>query len=135
MKQCTNPECADKPALPLPALNCPSCSSLQPIPSEIDYYDLLNPSSSSSSSSDLSLEQRWHISESELKATWRRTMALTHPDRMSGKSERERGIAEQQSSLVNKAYETLRKPLNRAVYLVSLPRAYSFAQKNHLADN
>ncbi|XP_061174083.1 iron-sulfur cluster co-chaperone protein HscB-like [Saccostrea echinata] len=41
-----------------------------------------------------------------------------HPDKYSLKSEKEKQIAEEQSSYVNKAYFTLLKPLPRAQYLL-----------------
>jgi len=43
-----------------------------------------------------------------------------HPDRMAGKSANARRMAISQSMLVNAAYETLKSPLRRASYLLSL---------------
>lgn len=43
-----------------------------------------------------------------------------HPDRFASKSQHEQRIAVQYSAFVNQAYTTLRKPLDRAFYLLAL---------------
>ncbi|XP_041361435.1 iron-sulfur cluster co-chaperone protein HscB-like [Gigantopelta aegis] len=43
-----------------------------------------------------------------------------HPDKYQNKSDTEKELAEKQSSLINKAYTTLSKPLPRAIYLLDL---------------
>ncbi|KAG8693463.1 hypothetical protein FRC09_010489 [Ceratobasidium sp. 395] len=43
-----------------------------------------------------------------------------HPDAWSSKPEKEKAAAAEYSSLLNKAYETLRSPLKRVEYLLSL---------------
>ncbi|MEQ8955070.1 MAG: Fe-S protein assembly co-chaperone HscB, partial [Gammaproteobacteria bacterium] len=55
------------------------------------------------------LEQKYHELQNKL-----------HPDRFAGESERERMQAVQLSSYLNEAYNTLRKPLARAAYLLQL---------------
>lgn len=94
------------------ALACPSCGTLQPLPSELDPYQLLG--------LDFGQIGRngWDVEPAELKATWRKAMALSHPDRMGGKDESQQRIADQQSAMLNKAYETLREPLQRAHMLL-----------------
>ncbi|KDN42869.1 Co-chaperone Hsc20 [Tilletiaria anomala UBC 951] len=83
----------------------------------------------------MTLAEQWDVDEAQLKATWRRMMALTHPDRMGDRSKREQQIAEQQSALVNKAYETLRKPLSRAVYLLEMHAGSSISEADRLDDS
>jgi len=50
-----------------------------------------------------------------------RTLAQTvHPDKYANASDQERRISMQQSSWVNKAYQTLKDPIERASYLLQL---------------
>jgi molecular chaperone HscB len=126
-------------AMPLSALSCSSCDALQPLPASLDAYELLGIDIASIKSNG------WDVDLGELKALWRKRVALSHPDRMGGKdhvgedaivaatdkkskdrlissydtSQKEQSIAAQQSALINKAYETLREPLQRAHLLVS----------------
>lgn len=79
-----------------------------------DYYTLLELSPSSTN------QNGWSVDLSTLKATWRQKQAATHPDRMHNKSAEEQAAAATTSSLINKAYETLRDPLARACYLLEL---------------
>lgn len=65
-------------------------------------------------------ERRFGIDESSLAQRYRRLQGLTHPDRFAGASAGERRWSVQASSFVNDAYRTLRSPLSRAVYLLSL---------------
>lgn len=107
-KQCSN--CST--TLPLNTLSCTSCSTLQPLPSELNAYELLG------LQEDQIGNNGWDIDLNELKSIWRKRMALSHPDRMGSKSEKEQQIAAQQSAMINKAYETLREPLQRAHLLL-----------------
>lgn len=89
-----------------------STSSKAPASTHGDYYTLM----------DLDFntipQKGWAVDPSALKASWRRAQALSHPDRMYGKTEEEQKISAIQSSLLNKAYETLLDPLSRAHYLI-----------------
>lgn len=94
------------------ALQCTQCHTLQPVPGEVNYYDLLGVPRSSVPN------HGWSVDPRTLKAEWRQKMAVTHPDRLVARSEKEQQIGAQQSAIVNKAYETLLRPLSRAVYLL-----------------
>lgn len=100
---------------PLASVVCPntSCSQLQPLPSDLDFYTLLDLDFSSIP------RNGWDVDVRALKNTWRKKQAVSHPDRMSGRSDKEKVIAQSQSALINKAFETLNDPLARANYLVS----------------
>ncbi|KAN0062851.1 molecular chaperone [Thecaphora frezii] len=115
-------------AQPLESLSCPSCSSMQPLPSDMDYYKALD--------LDLSRVGRggWDIDTTELKRVWRSRMAVTHPDRMSGRSEKEQQIGAQQSALINRAYETLLSPLKRAQYLLKRHGTDEVGEADSLED-
>lgn len=107
-KQCSS--CGT--ALPLNSLSCTSCSTLQPLPSELNAYELLG------LQEDEIGNNGWDVDVNDLKSIWRKRMALSHPDRMGNKDEKEQQIAAQQSAMINKAYETLREPLQRAHLLL-----------------
>lgn len=67
--------------LPLDSLSCTDCGTLQPLPSELDAYALLGLDHGGIGS------HGWDVDLNELKALWRRRVALSHPDRMNGKDE------------------------------------------------
>ncbi|KAG9487303.1 hypothetical protein GDO78_007259 [Eleutherodactylus coqui] len=89
-------------------LFCPSCSCIQPPSEGRDYFQLLH------------CERSFIIDVQDLQRKYRNLQRLLHPDYFSRKSQREREISEKQSSLVNKAYNTLLSPLSRGIYLLSL---------------
>ena len=51
---------------------------------------------------------------------FRQLQSQLHPDRFASKPQHEQRIAVQYSAFVNQAYTTLRKPLDRAFYLLEL---------------
>ena len=61
-------------------------------------------------------------------------MAVTHPDRMVGRSDKEQQIGAQQSALINRAYETLLQPLARAHYLLERHHAPEVSESDSLED-
>lgn len=96
------------------SLQCNKCDTLQPLPPSVDYYDVLGIPWESVP------HQGWQVDQSALKAQWRRTMALSHPDRLVHKPDNEQEIGAHQSAILNKAYETLRQPLPRVLYSVRI---------------
>lgn len=62
----------------------------------------------------------FEIDTKALSERYRQLQRLTHPDRFASASEQEKRVAMQQASLVNEAYQTLKSPLARARYLLSL---------------
>ena len=60
------------------------------------------------------------IDEGALASHYRALQGATHPDRFASAGAAERRWSVQASSFVNDAYRTLRHPLRRAVYLLSL---------------
>jgi len=99
---------------PAASLQCNKCDTLQPLPPSVDYYDVLG------MPWDSVPKQGWQVDQGTLKSLWRRTMALSHPDRLVHKPDHEQEIGAHQSAIVNKAYETLQQPLTRVLYLVCI---------------
>ena len=58
--------------------------------------------------------------EQALESKYRELQAEYHPDRFSGAPDAERVQALQFASLINDAYDTLKSPLKRAAYLLTL---------------
>lgn len=110
------------------ALQCGACHALQPVPSEVDYFSILGVPRSSVPGNG------WKVDPKELKAQWRKQMAVTHPDRLVARPDKEQQIGAQQSAIVNKAYETLVRPLDRAIYLLEIAGAGDVEEGASLED-
>jgi molecular chaperone HscB len=76
--------------------------------SELDYFSVLG------------LPPAFDIDLADLEKRYFLVQREFHPDRMLGKSAHERYLAISRSMLINSAYETLKSPLKRAKYLLSL---------------
>lgn len=57
------------------------------------------------------------ISVSELEQRWRSKSAQVHPDRFATASDAEKRVAMQWASFINEAYQVLKNPLKRAIYM------------------
>jgi molecular chaperone HscB len=66
------------------------------------------------------LAQSFEIDAAQLDLHYRALQAQVHPDKSAHLSEAEQRLAMQRSTQVNEAYQTLRNPLRRARYLLSL---------------
>ena len=70
--------------------------------------------------------QLFNLSESceldldSLAGTYRELQSEVHPDRFANADEKEKLLAVQNSSYLNEAYDTLKSPLKRAAYLLTL---------------
>ncbi|BFY98812.1 hypothetical protein BsWGS_01852 [Bradybaena similaris] len=84
------------------------CGVVQKPACELTYFDLMQ------------LKPSFDIDTKSLGDMFRETQKRLHPDKFSAKKQEERDLAQQQSSLLNKAYSTLLKPLSRAIYLLQL---------------
>jgi molecular chaperone HscB len=66
------------------------------------------------------LPSRYQIDSAALEQSYRALQAQVHPDKFAHLSEQERRMAMQWATRANEGYLTLRYPLNRARYLLSL---------------
>jgi len=66
------------------------------------------------------LPQTYAIDRGQLDAAYRDLQNTVHPDRFAAKPEAEQRVAMQWATQVNEAYQTLRHPVRRGVYLLRL---------------
>ncbi|CAE6470812.1 unnamed protein product [Rhizoctonia solani] len=88
---------------------CPACSHIAPLPPATTYYEVFDLHNNS-----------YIIDTKDLRNRFLKTQRLMHPDAWSAKPEKDKATAATYSSFVNKGYETLKSPLKRAEYLLSL---------------
>jgi molecular chaperone HscB len=68
----------------------------------------------------LGLPLAYAVDPSQLERRYRELQTQVHPDRFAAAPEAERRVAMQWATRANEAYRTLRDPVNRARYLLSL---------------
>src|SRR5574343_1542268 len=66
------------------------------------------------------LPQSFRLNLSELDSRYRDVQEQVHPDRFANAAEVERRLSMQWATRANEAYQTLKKPLERAKYLLQL---------------
>ncbi|MFZ2302310.1 MAG: Fe-S protein assembly co-chaperone HscB [Gallionella sp.] len=66
------------------------------------------------------LAQSYRIDTAQLEQQYRALQARVHPDKSAHLPDAEQRLAMQRATVVNEAYQTLRNPLRRARYLLSL---------------
>ncbi len=100
---------------------CPSCGKIQPLPRGADYFAFFGVPQKLTV--DLTaLEQRFH------SLSWK-----LHPDHFVRASEEEKQLSLDRSSQLNDAYRTLRDPVARVEYLLSLSGMRKEGQKKQQA--
>ncbi|HEY9098455.1 MAG TPA: Fe-S protein assembly co-chaperone HscB [Thiobacillus sp.] len=67
-----------------------------------------------------SLPPSYALDRDKLDAAYRELQSAVHPDRFVAKPEAEQRVAMQWATQANEAYQTLKHPVNRGVYLLSL---------------
>jgi molecular chaperone HscB len=68
----------------------------------------------------LGLPVSYPVDQATLSERYRALQQVVHPDRFANSSEQEKRLSMQSAILINEAYETLKSPLARAGYLLSL---------------
>ncbi|TPX38137.1 hypothetical protein SmJEL517_g00379 [Synchytrium microbalum] len=66
------------------------------------------------------LKEGFEVPLRDMHSTFIKLQRKVHPDGVVGRSDTERSFADAQSSQLNKAYEVLRDPLTRALYMLNL---------------
>lgn len=66
------------------------------------------------------LPQAYVVDRERLDSAYRELQSAVHPDRFAAKSEVEQRVAMQWATQANEAYQTLKHPVNRGVYLLRL---------------
>jgi molecular chaperone HscB len=100
---------------------CPACGKIQPLPAGADYFAFFGmPRKLVFDLNDL--EQKFHA------LSWK-----LHPDNFMRTSEFERQLSLDRSSQLNDAYRTLRDPVARVEYLLSLSGMRKEGQKKQQA--
>ncbi|KAI4454371.1 iron-sulfur cluster co-chaperone protein hscb [Holotrichia oblita] len=89
-------------------LFCESCHSIQNPHEKGNYFKVFN------------LDVTYDVNQKALTNSYRKMQSVLHPDKFSNKSDIEKEISAEYSSLVNKAYNTLQTPIKRAIHLLSL---------------
>lgn len=99
----------------LELIKCGKCGSFQPAPPTRaeptccpDYYRLLVPDQPRTLPT-------FNLDLKRLKGEYLRLQAAVHPDKLNND-----GVGQSWSSWINRAHETLKDPLQRAIYLVTL---------------
>jgi molecular chaperone HscB len=76
------------------------------------------------------LPPRYRFDPVQLDAAYHALQRAVHPDRHAAAGETERRLALQSSARVNEAYQALKDPVGRAVYLLSLRGVDALAETN-----
>src|SRR6202166_2242581 len=100
---------------------CPACGKIQPLPRGADYFAFFGVPQKLTLDLE-TLEQRFH------SLSWK-----LHPDHFVRASEDERQLSLDLSSQLNDAYRTLRDPVARVEYLLSLNGMRKEGQKKQQA--
>ena len=81
-----------------------------------------------------SLKSDFSIDLADLESAYQLQISQFHPDKFATKSEPEKSLALQNTSLLNTAYNTLKSPLKRATYLLELQGINAFDEKDTQMD-
>ncbi len=105
-------------------LRCSSCGALNPQPVEqLSYFELFG------------LEPGFEVDERSLHRRYLSLSRATHPDMIGDQASEVRGQVLALSAELNRAYDTLRHPVSRAEYLLSLAGGPSPAQDKGVPGN
>lgn len=81
------------------------------------------------------LEEKFNIDIDHLTQVYQKLQKSVHPDRFAHASAQEQALAVQKSSLINDAFQTLKKPLKRAEHMLSLRGTELPSEQSTFQDN
>jgi len=91
-----------------PQVFCPACEALQPLPPDIDYFTVFG------------LARNPMLDEQALAKTYYALSRQLHPDLHQTGTAEEQEASLQNTAVVNRAYRTLRDPVQRGQYWLEL---------------
>ncbi|XP_042343589.1 iron-sulfur cluster co-chaperone protein HscB [Plectropomus leopardus] len=91
-----------------PAFFCKSCKVVQPPEEGTSYFKIMD------------CDYTFTLDTHKLQKRYLQLQRSLHPDNFSQRSVKEQEYSESHSALVNKAYQTLLKPLSRGLYMLEL---------------
>ncbi|XP_029295114.1 iron-sulfur cluster co-chaperone protein HscB [Cottoperca gobio] len=91
-----------------PAFFCMSCKVVQPPEEGISFFSIMD------------CDYTFTLDTQKLQKRYLQLQRSLHPDNFSQKSVKEQEYSESYSAFVNKAYQTLLKPLSRGLYMLEL---------------
>jgi molecular chaperone HscB len=100
---------------------CSECGKIQPVVAGSDYFSFFG------------LPRRLRLDDAELEKSFYSLSRQFHPDYFMSASAVERQASVERSSMLNDAYRTLRNPVARAKYLLTL-EGYKEAEKKAPPD-
>lgn len=89
----------------------------------MNYFQLFN------------LDEHFSLDLAELSSIYQTLQKAVHPDRFAHSSPQEQLVAVQKSALINDAYETLKRPLKRAEYLLKHRATDMPSEQASFSDN
>jgi molecular chaperone HscB len=81
------------------------------------------------------LEEKFNIDTAQLTQAYQKLQKSVHPDRFAHASAQEQRIAVQKSSMINDAFQTLKKPLMRAEYMLTIRGTELPSEQSTFKDN
>jgi len=91
-----------------PDLFCPHCHAIQPLPEDADYFQILG------------VPRRLVLDPAALQRRYYELHRLLHPDRYQTGPQAARVASLRNTAAVNRAYQTLRDPIDRGLYWLVL---------------
>lgn len=100
---------------------CKLCKIIQPPLGEMSFFGIFDS------------PETYDVDVKLLTENYRKLQSMLHPDKFGNSNDEEQQYSAEQSSLINKAYNTLLDPLSRALYMLEL-RDVLIGEENTVQD-